>query len=186
MTVKDKISLNGKPRILILNYCICIKDEIDQIQTPPQGQKYPKFIRKLKLSNMINLSAGYGEWKVLAHIIVQALVSNTSECKTYAVFDRIVNRTYHGDLVVTMKNEFKKKTFLEDILSKEPKPRGNFFSLRKIYLNEGLVIAANHDVFNTVGEEPVETPMKSPKIRNHFITFLSLLITIKYFSFVIN
>ena len=70
-----------------------------------QGQKYPKFIRKLKLSNAINLSAGYGEWKVLAHVIVQALVN--SECKTYAVFDRIDNRTYHGDLVIKMKNEFR-------------------------------------------------------------------------------
>ena len=135
---------------------------------------------------MINCAAGYGEWKVLAHVIVQALVGNTSECKTYAVFDRIDNRTYHGDLVIKMKNEFRKKNFLEDILSKEPKPRGNFFSLRKIYLNEGVVIAANHDGFNTVDEEPVETPMKPPEIRNHFITFLPLLINIKDLSFRTN
>ena len=148
--------------------------------------KYPKFIRRLKLSNVINCAAGYGEWNVLAHVIVQELVGNTSECKTYVVFDRIDNRTYHGDLVIKMKNEFRKKTFLEDILSKEPKPRGNFFSLRKIYLNEGVVIAANHDGFNTVDEEPVETPMKSPKIRNHFITFLPLLINIKDLSFRTN
>ena len=161
-------------------------NEIDQIQTPSQGQKYPKFIRRLKLSNVINCAAGYGEWKVLAHVIVQELVGNTSECKTYAVFDRIDNRTYHGDLVIKMKNEFRKKTFLEDILSKEPKPRGNFFSLRKIYLNEGVVIAANHGGFNTVDEKPVETPMKSPKIRNHFITFLPLLINIKDLSFRTN
>ena len=63
-----------------------------------------------------------------------------------------------------------KKTLLEDILNKEPKPSGNFFSLRKIYLNEGLVIAANHDGFNTVDEEAVETPINSLKFRNHFIT----------------
>ena len=148
--------------------------------------KYPKFIRRLKLSNVITCAAGYGEWKVLAHVIVQALVGNTSECKTYAVFDRIDNRTYHGDLVIKMKNEFRKKTFLEDILSKEPKPRGNFFSLRKIYLNEGVVIAANNDEFNTVDEEPVETPMKPPEIRNHFITFLPLLINIKDLSYRTN
>jgi len=129
-----------------------------------KSMKYPKFIRRLKLSNVITCAAGYSEWKVLAHVIVQALVGNTSECKTYAVFDRIDNRTYHGDLVIKMKNEFRKKTFLEDTLRKEPKPRGNFFSLRKIYLHEGLVIAANHDGFNTLDEEPVETPMKSPII----------------------
>ena len=128
---------------------------------------------------MINSAAGYGEWKVLAHVIVQALVSNTSECKTYAVFDRIDNRTYHGDLVINLKNEFRKKTNLQNILRKKLQPRGNFFSLKKIYLNEGLVIAANHDGFNTVDEEPVETPIKSPKIRNHFITFLPLLINMK-------
>ena len=161
-------------------------NEIDQIQTPSQGQKYPKFIRRLKLSNVINCAAGYGEWKVLAHVIVQALVGNTSECKTYAVFDRIDNRTYHGDLVIKMKNEFRKKNFLEDILSKEPKPRGVFFSLRKIYLNEGVVIAANNDEFNTVDEEPVETPMKPPEIRNHFITFLPLLINKKDLSYRTN
>lgn len=157
-------------------------NEIDQIQTPSQGQKYPKFIRRLKLSNVINCAAGYGEWKVLAHVIVQALVGNPSECKTYAMFDCIDNRTYHGDLVIKMKNEFRKKTFLEDILSKKPKPRGNFFSLRKIYLNEGLVIAANHDGFIIVDEEPEETP----KNRYHFITFLPLLINIKDLSFGTN
>ena len=134
----------------------------------------------MKLSNVINCAAGYGEWKVLAHVIVEALVGKTSECKTYAVFDRIDNRTYHGDLVIKMKNDFKKKNFLEDILSKEPKPSGNFFSLRKMYLNEGVVKADDHDGFNqgcctiylpgfnTVDEEPEELSMKSCKSRNNW------------------
>ena len=111
----------------------------------------------------------YGDWKILAIVIAQTLAGNTSECKTYAVFDNIDDRTYHGDLVIQMKNNSKKNTFLENVLTKEPKPRGNFFSLKRIYLNEGVVTAVNHNGFNTVDEEQEEVEIQSPENRNHFI-----------------
>ena len=116
--------------------------------------KYPKFVKRLKLSNVVNSAAEYGDWKILAHVIAETLVGNTPECKTYAVFDHIDDRTYHGDLVIQMKNDSEKNTFLDKVLTKEPKPTGNFFSLKRIFLNEGLVTAINHDGFNTVDEEP--------------------------------
>ena len=119
----------------------------------------------------------------MARVIAETLVGNTSECKTYAVFDHIDDRTYHGDLVIQMTNDSKKNTFLDNVLTKEPKPRGNFFSLKRIYLNEGVVIAVNHNGFDTVYEEQVHLPLyqniaenmhqgveiQSPKNRNHFI-----------------
>jgi hypothetical protein len=105
----------------------------------------------------------------LARVIAETLVGNTPECKTYAVFDHIDDRTYHGDLVIQMKNDSEKNTFLDKVLTKEPKPTGNFFSLKRIYLNEGLVTAINHDGFNTVDEEQEEVEMQSPENRNHFI-----------------
>ena len=135
--------------------------------------KYPKFVKRLKLSNVVNSAAEYGDWKILARVIAETLVGNTPECKTYAVFDHIDDRTYHGDLVIQMKNDSEKNTFLDKVLTKEPKPTGNFFSLKRIYLNEGLVTAINHDGFNTVYEEQEELEMQSPEKRNHFITSLS-------------
>ena len=106
----------------------------------------------------------------MARVIAETLVGNTSECETYAVFDHFDDRTYHGDLVIQMKNDSKKKEFLDNVLTKEPKPTGNFFSLKRIFLNEGLVIAINHDGFNTVDEEhQEEVEMQSPENRNHFI-----------------
>ena len=107
----------------------------------------------------------------MARVIAETLVGNTPECKTYAVFDHIDDRdrTYHGDLVIQMKNDSEKNTFLDKVLTKEPKPTGNFFSLRRIYLNEGLVTAINHDGFNTVDEEQEEVEMQSPENRNNFI-----------------
>ena len=140
------------------------RNEVDQIQTS-QGLKYPKFIRRLKLSNVVNCTAEYGDWKILARVIA----SFTAECKTYAVFDHIDDRTYHGDLVIQMKNDSEKNNFLDKVLTKEPKPTGNFFSLKRIYLNEGLVTAINHDGFNTVDEEQEEVEMQSPENRNHLI-----------------
>ena len=116
--------------------------------------KYPKFVKRLKLSNVVNSAAEYGDWKILAHVIAETLVGNTPECKTYAVFDHIDDRTYHGDLVIQMKNDSEKNNFLDKVLTKEPKPTGNFFSLKRIYLTEGLVTAISHDGFNTVDEEP--------------------------------
>ena len=102
----------------------------------------------------------------MAHVIAETLVGKTSDCKTYAVFDRIENCTYYGDLVIQVKNNSKKNTFLESVLTKEPKPRGNFFSLKRIYSNEGVVTAVNHNGFNTVDGELED---QSPENRNHFI-----------------
>ena len=99
----------------------------------------------------------------MAVVIPEILVGNTTECKTYAIFDHIDGRTYHGDLVIQMKSDSKKNKFLDKVLTKEPKPTGNFFSLRRIYLNEGLVTAVNHDGFNTVDEEQEEVEMQSPE-----------------------
>ena len=121
------------------------------------------------MSNVVSCAAEYGDWKILAHVIAETLVGKTSECKTYAVFDNIDDRTYHGDLVIQMKNNSKKNAFLEKVLTKEPKPRGNFFSLKRIYLNEGVVTAVNHNGFNTVDEEQEEVEIQSPENRNHFI-----------------
>ena len=94
--------------------------------------------------------------------VIAAFCTDT-ECKTYAIFDHIDDRTYHGDLVIQMKSDSKKNTFLDKVLTKEPKPTGNFFSVKRIYLNEGLVTAVNHDGFNTVDEEQEEVEMHSPE-----------------------
>ena len=106
----------------------------------------------------------------MAHVIAETLAGKTSECKTYAVFDHIDKRTYHGDLVVQVKNDSEKIKFLEKILTKEPKPTGNFFSLKRIYLNEGVVTAVNHNGFNTVFEE---LEIQSSENSTHFIISLS-------------
>ena len=52
-----------------------------------------------------------------------------------------------------MTNQTEKENFLDGYLTKEPKPTGNFFSLKRIYLNEGLAIANNDVGFQSVGEE---------------------------------
>ena len=130
------------------------------------------------MSNILCCKAGYDAWNIHSHIILEMLIGsppkeNILDCKTYVVFDRIENRTYYGDLVVKMKNEFKKKSFLENILTKEPKPRGNFFSLKRIFLIEGVVSAVENDGFENVYQEKMFA--KPEKIqsnnRNHFIAF---------------
>ena len=122
--------------------------------------KYPEFIRRLVLSNVVECKDKDGNWKILASFIAE---SCNDECKTYAIFDHIDGRTYHGDLVIQMKSDSKKNTFLDEVLTKEPKPTGNFFSVKRIYLNEGLITAVNHDGFNTVDEEQEEVEMHSPE-----------------------
>ena len=88
--------------------------------------------------------------------MIHGLVGINQNIKTYAVVKKSEKRTYYGDLVIHLKSEMEKSKFVKEHLTKHPWPNGNFFSLRKIYITEGLAHATDNDDFVKVEEEKME------------------------------
>ena len=84
-----------------------------------------------------------------AHVIIQGLVGINQRIKTYAVVKRSEKRTYFGDLVVHFQSESEKSKFLKEYLTKTFHPKGNLFSLKKIYIQEELAVSTDTDCFVT-------------------------------------
>ena len=65
-----------------------------------------------------------------------------------------------------MTNQTEKENFLDGYLTKEPKPTGNFFSLKRIYLNEGLAIANDDVGFKSVYEDEGNGTLANSDLRH--------------------
>jgi len=123
----------------------------------------PSFIKRLILLDLESIPERYGGWNVRAHVIIQGLVGINQRIKTYAVVKRSEKRTYYGDLVVHFQSESEKSKFLKEYLTKTFHPKGNLFSLRKIYIQEELAVSTDTDCFVTVNgnEDGAKTKIRT-------------------------